>query len=260
MRKTRLADQRDDVHCMSANSAVTLMKEAVDSAIKHGDIRLDAVGGHCLHRKIQACSTDPAAYSPCRLRRPSACPGNTCANGSTHGARPQMIDMSELLILSPPPGFPPLLTRPPSFWARRIPNPQWDTKLAGWLQRVQSRAIEEQSSHNRATSSAGAPDPQHILPVPSPPHGEKSLFLTTRDHLLRTGATPEPGKTERAPACACGAPASPAHWHAPLADSTAACSTPSCSTTTEAERGIGSVTCDAWHAQMRPQAAGPRKA
>ena len=43
MRKTRLADQRDDVHCMSANSAVTLMKEAVDSAIKHGDIRLDAV-------------------------------------------------------------------------------------------------------------------------------------------------------------------------------------------------------------------------
>ena len=45
MRKTRLADQRDDVHCMSANSAVTLMKEAVDSAIKHGDIRLDAVGG-----------------------------------------------------------------------------------------------------------------------------------------------------------------------------------------------------------------------
>ena len=99
---------------MSANSAVTLMKEAVDSAIKHGDIRLDAVGGHCLHRKIQACSTDPAAYSPCRLRRPSACPGNTCANGSTHGARPQMIDMSELLILSPPPGFPPLLTRPPS--------------------------------------------------------------------------------------------------------------------------------------------------
>ena len=164
-----------------------------------------------------------------------ACPGSTCANGSTHGARPQMIDMSELLILSPPPGFPPLLTRPPSFWARRIPNPQWDTKLAGWLQRVQSRAIEEQSSHNRATSSAGAPDPQRILPVPSPPHGEKSLFLTTRDHLLRTGATPEPGKTERAPACACGAPASPAHWHAPLADSTAACNTPSCSTTTEAE-------------------------
>ena len=43
MRKTRLADQRDDMHCMSANNAVTLMKEAVDSAIKHGDIRLDAV-------------------------------------------------------------------------------------------------------------------------------------------------------------------------------------------------------------------------
>ena len=36
-------DQRDDAHCMSANSAVTLMKEAVDSAIKHGDIRLEAV-------------------------------------------------------------------------------------------------------------------------------------------------------------------------------------------------------------------------
>lgn len=69
---------------------------------------------------------------------------------------------------------------------------------------------------------------------PSPLFGE-SLFLTTCDHVRRAGATPEPGKTERAPACACGAPASPAHWHAPLADSTAACSTPSCSTTTEAE-------------------------
>jgi hypothetical protein len=43
MRKTRLAEHRDDLHSMSANSAVTLMKEAVDSAIKHGDIRLDAV-------------------------------------------------------------------------------------------------------------------------------------------------------------------------------------------------------------------------
>ena len=45
MRRTRgrLAEHRDDLHSMSANSAVTLMKEAVDSAIKHGDIRLDAV-------------------------------------------------------------------------------------------------------------------------------------------------------------------------------------------------------------------------
>ena len=33
----------NDAQSMSANSAVTLMKEAVDSAIKHGDIRLDAV-------------------------------------------------------------------------------------------------------------------------------------------------------------------------------------------------------------------------
>ena len=50
---------------------------------------------------------------------------------------------------------------------------------------------------------------------PSPLFGE-SLFLTTCDHVRRAGATPEPGKTERAPACACGASASPAHWHAPL--------------------------------------------
>ena len=42
---------------------------------------------------------------------------------------------------------------------RSIPNPQWDTKLAGWLQRVQSRATEEQSSHSRATTSAGASRP-----------------------------------------------------------------------------------------------------
>ena len=71
MRKTRLADQRDDVHCMSTHSAVTLMKEAVDSAIKHGDIRLDAVPPHCLHRKTQARGTDAAVFCPtgCEGRR-----------------------------------------------------------------------------------------------------------------------------------------------------------------------------------------------
>ena len=88
MRKTRLADQRDDGHCMSANSAVTLMKEAVDSAIKHGDIRLDAVGGLTVSTERHRHAALTLRLLPCRLRRPSACPGNTCANGSTHGARP----------------------------------------------------------------------------------------------------------------------------------------------------------------------------
>ena len=71
MRKTRLADQRDDVHCMSTHSAVTLMKEAVDSAIKHGDIRLDAVPPHCLRRKTQARGTAAAVFCPtgCEGRR-----------------------------------------------------------------------------------------------------------------------------------------------------------------------------------------------
>ena len=88
MRKTRLADQRDDGHCMSANSAVTLMKEAVDSAIKHGDIRLDAVGGLTVSTERHRHAALTLRLLPCRLRRPSACPGNTCANGSTHGAHP----------------------------------------------------------------------------------------------------------------------------------------------------------------------------
>ena len=40
-------DQRDDVD-MSADTAVTLMKEAVASSIKHNDIQHDAVGPHSL--------------------------------------------------------------------------------------------------------------------------------------------------------------------------------------------------------------------
>ena len=52
---------------------VTLMKEAVDSAIKHGDIDLAAVCVASLSplRDTEACSTDPAAYAPagCEGRR-----------------------------------------------------------------------------------------------------------------------------------------------------------------------------------------------
>ena len=127
MRKTRLADQRDDGHCMSANSAVTLMKEAVDSAIKHGDIRLDAVGGLTVSTERHRHAALTLRLLPCRLRRPSACPGNTCANGSTHGARPSddrhERACRELLILSLPPGFPPLLIRPPLLVFTQHPKP-----------------------------------------------------------------------------------------------------------------------------------------
>ena len=87
---------------MSANSAVTLMKEAVDAAVKHGDIKLDAVAK---------------------------------AVGMSRQHLREWIDS-------------------------RTPNPQWDTKLAAWLQRVQSRAIEEQSggaSSSSSSSSAKAP-------------------------------------------------------------------------------------------------------
>ena len=83
---------------MSANSAVTLMKEAVDAAVKHGDIKLDAVAK---------------------------------AVGMSRQHLREWIDS-------------------------RTPNPQWDTKLAAWLQRVQSRAIEEQSGGASSSSSSSS--------------------------------------------------------------------------------------------------------
>ena len=56
---------------MTANEAVTLMKEAVDSAIKHGDIDINAVCVASPLEDTEACSTDPAAYAPagCEGRR-----------------------------------------------------------------------------------------------------------------------------------------------------------------------------------------------
>ena len=50
-------DQRDDVD-MSADTAVTLMKEAVASSIKHNDIQHDAVGPHSLIRLSPPKDTD----------------------------------------------------------------------------------------------------------------------------------------------------------------------------------------------------------
>ena len=74
-----------------------------------------------------------------------ACPDSTCESGLTPGALYQESVSWRTLLLPRP---------------RRIPNPQWDTKLAGWLQRVQSRAIEEQS-HISRTSSSSSGDHRH---------------------------------------------------------------------------------------------------
>ena len=93
MRKTRLAEHRDDLHSMSANSAVTLMKEAVDSAIKHGDIRLDAV---CSMQSTLALRIRYYCLALCRWQKPLACPGSICESGLTPGALYQSLSPGEL--------------------------------------------------------------------------------------------------------------------------------------------------------------------
>ena len=72
----------------AANSAVTLMKQAVEAAIEHGDIKIEVV---------------------CKA-----------------------VGMSR--------------SQMQTWLASRAPSAQWDTKLAEWLKKVQTRAIEGATS------------------------------------------------------------------------------------------------------------------
>ena len=76
----------------AANSAVTLMKQAVEAAIEHGDIKIEVV---------------------CKA-----------------------VGMSR--------------SQMQTWLASRAPSAQWDTKLAEWLKKVQTRAIEGATSSGRA--------------------------------------------------------------------------------------------------------------
>ena len=81
----------------AANSAVTLMKQAVEAAIEHGDIKIEVV---------------------CKA-----------------------VGMSR--------------SQMQTWLASRAPSAQWDTKLAEWLKKVQTRAIEGATSSGSSRGGGG---------------------------------------------------------------------------------------------------------
>ena len=170
---------------------------------------------HCLHRKTQTCSTDPAAYSPAGCEGRRHVQATLARMDRLTVRRSDESTRGELLILSLPH---PCGPDPPLLLFAQNPKPAVGheaCRVAAARAKPGDRGAEQsQPRHIICRCVRPATHPPSAL---SSPHGE-SPFLTpvitcgAQGQLLSRARL----SVRRHVTCTCGASASPAHGHAPL--------------------------------------------